>query len=155
MLLQQSRDFTLHVVGQQFRHTPPPFSELHSLLGDQAGHWGYMQSREAYQKLLQQADVVLSTALHDYQGIAVLEGAAAGAWPIVPDRLAYQELFPEACRYPAQDEPAAMAAMLLQRINEKAEGGAESRVDVSQLGWGQLAECYRQQIERVAKRGAP
>ncbi len=52
-----------------------------------------MENKREYQALLQQSNVVLSTALHDFQGIAVLEGVAAGCIPVVPNRLAYPELF--------------------------------------------------------------
>lgn len=152
-------DFTLHVVGQQFRKVPKQFEQLKTRLGSKIGHWGYMQSRREYQKLLQQSDVVLSTALHDYQGIAVLEGAAAGAYPVVPDRLAYTELFPKACRYESFDsnvnqvekEAVSLSKTLEVLAKEKKTGEGREKVDVSHLTWGVMAESYRQVISRVSQ----
>lgn len=157
-LLKQTSDFTLHVVGQQFRKLPSPFAELRTILETAGclGEWGYMESRDAYQALLQRADVVLSTADHDYQGIAVLEGVAAGAYPVVPDRLAYQELFPERCRYAEQNQADTMAEMLLQLLEAKQEAGKGPKsIDISHLCWSQMADAYREIIQRVAKRGVP
>ena len=45
------------------------------------------------QKILESSDVVVSTAIHEFFGIAIAEAAAAGAIPIVPRRLAYPEIF--------------------------------------------------------------
>jgi glycosyltransferase involved in cell wall biosynthesis len=142
--------FKLHVVGQQFRKVPKQFDALHTLLAERRGHWGYMQSRSAYQQLLQQSDVVLSTALHDYQGIAVLEGAAAGALPVVPDRLAYTELFPERCRYSEEKEAEALALFLTELIGHKASEGRLDGVDVTHLSWTVMADHYRRIIQQVA-----
>jgi glycosyltransferase involved in cell wall biosynthesis len=155
---QAGVDFTLHVVGQQFRKMPKQFEQLKTQLGPKIGHWGYMESRSAYQTLLQQSDVVLSTALHDYQGIAVLEGAAAGAYPVVPDRLAYTELFPKECRYESFDknvnqvenEAVSLAKALETLIKNKQAGVHIEKVDVSHLEWSVLAENYRQIITQIA-----
>ena len=159
ILLMKTDRFTLHVVGQQFRKVPSQFAELSELLEQYPGckgEWGYMASRQAYQALLQKSDIVLSTADHDYQGIAVLEGAAAGAFPVVPDRLAYQELFPVECRYTESDQANKMAEKLSQLIEKKLDKGFEMpSVDVSQLSWTVLADKYREVIEAVMKRDAP
>lgn len=147
-------DFVLHVVGQGFRRVPRAFGQLRELLGERIGHWGYIESVAEYRRLLRQADLVLSTALHDFQGIALLEGVAAGALPVVPDRLAYRELFPAECRYSGDDEAAALADHLERRIEERQAGIQWQVPDLRQLGWARLADRYRAVIGQVVAAGA-
>ena len=149
-LLQRNIDFRLHVVGQQFRKVPDSFARLHSLLGDKAGHWGFMESVEAYRALLQQCDLVLSTALHDFQGIAVLEGVAAGCIPVVPERLAYPELFPADCCFATADETTAMVSRICQLSEQKQQGVLPDAPDISALNWSVMAQRYSALLESVA-----
>ena len=55
-------------------------------------HWGYADDRSTYQQLLGAADIVASTADHEFFGIGIVEACAAGALPLVPNRLAYPEV---------------------------------------------------------------
>lgn len=147
-LIESDVDFKLHIVGQQFRQTPKSFDQLQTLLGDRLGSWGYVESVDEYRCLLQQSDVVLSTALHDFQGIAVLEGVAAGCIPAVPDRLAYPELFPAACCYDSNtqnstDETDALVQMLLSLSKKKARGELPAAPNMNALSWSSLKEQYR------------
>jgi len=61
--------------------------------------FGYMDSAADYHALQAGADIILSTALHEFQGLAVMQAVRAGCMPLVPDRLAYREMYPEHCRY--------------------------------------------------------
>ncbi len=87
---------TVHVVGQSFRQAPAVFNDIKILLTERGclGQWGFVESRERYLKLLSIADAVLSTSLHDFQGLSVLEAYILRCMPIVPDRLAYPEFIP-------------------------------------------------------------
>jgi glycosyltransferase involved in cell wall biosynthesis len=57
------------------------------------------KTKDEYYDLLGRARVVVSTALQETFGIAMLEGLNSGAWPVVPNRLSYRELYPRQCRY--------------------------------------------------------
>jgi glycosyltransferase involved in cell wall biosynthesis len=57
-------------------------------------HFGYAEA-DTYARLLRQADLVISTAIHEFFGVAVVEAIYAGCFPILPDRLSYPELLPE------------------------------------------------------------
>lgn len=84
--------FRISVVGQSFRERPAVFDQAHSDFRDHIDLWGYQQSREEYERALCQADVVVSTANHEFFGISVVEAIAAGAYPLVPNRLSYPEI---------------------------------------------------------------
>ena len=48
------------------------------------------------------ADIALSTADHEFFGISMVEAAMAGCYCLVPNRLSYPELFPSQHRYNTQ-----------------------------------------------------
>jgi len=103
-LKQMDVDYEVHVLGQQFRQQPAVFTEMKQVLKDNIQTWGYIEKDEEYREVLRSANVVVSTALHDFQGLAVLEAVAGGCLPVVPDRLAYPQFFQDKYRYPSHIE---------------------------------------------------
>lgn len=92
--------FRLHVLGESFRNVPAEFSAAREKLSAKIAHWGFAETRQEYWAILKKADVVVSTAQHEFFGLSVIEAMAAGAVPLLPDRLSYPELllldsFPE------------------------------------------------------------
>lgn len=92
LLIERKVPFRISVIGQQFRTVPEVFAEWRPRLGDRVVRWGYLEDREAYLRALLEADVMVSTAHHEFFGIGIMEGVAAGAFPLVPNRLSYPEL---------------------------------------------------------------
>ena len=126
LLVEAGVGFDVHIVGQQFRQQPAAMTALKDLLDNQSAitvkQWGYLESAQQYQQCLSSADVVLSTALHDFQGLSVLEAVASGCIPLVPDRLCYPEWFGEEFRYHSMEaEPMIEALALADRIGELIE----------------------------------
>jgi len=107
VLAEEGVAFELVCVGEQFRTAPPEFAESTRRLESRLVHSGYVPSRDDYLALLRSCDVVVSTAIQENFGIAVLEAVASGCQPVLPDRLAYPEVIPLAyhpqCLY-AKDE---------------------------------------------------
>ncbi len=91
--------FRLAVCGGRYAAAPPVFARAEARFASRLVHWGEIAGRDPYVALLQRADVVVSTAKHEFFGVAVMEACAAGAYALVPDRLAYRELYPPAHRY--------------------------------------------------------
>lgn len=137
--------FQLHVVGQQFRQQPAEFAEIKAQLleSNALGEWGFVESEASYRQLLCDADVVLSTALHDFQGLSVLEAVASGCRPLLPARQAYPEWFGEnACYNSYLDDPtkeAAQLALVIQQLSQ--ERGTDS-VNVDRFRWSRLSSHY-------------
>lgn len=86
-------DFGLIVLGQSFERKPEVFAEARERLAHRTIHFGYAKSRKRYAELLRQGTVAVSTARHEFFGLAVLEAVRAGCRPLLPDALAYPELF--------------------------------------------------------------
>lgn len=95
-ILQQLRTqgvaFRLSVLGESFRHVPAAFAKIKELFDDDIEHWGFAESKSQYEACLEAADVFLSSAEHEFFGIAAAEGISLGLFPILPNRLAYPEL---------------------------------------------------------------
>lgn len=95
LLAERQVEFRLSVAGEHFKRYPKIFDEARERHAERIVHWGYQPDRQAYEAVLQEADVMVSTARHEFFGIGVLEAALAGAFPLVPRDLAY----PETMRY--------------------------------------------------------
>jgi len=87
-------DFRLIVLGQSFRKKPQIFSVALDKLQHKILHYGYVESRDEYARLLAQGDIVVSTAKHEFYGISVIEAVRAGCLPLLTNSLSYPELFP-------------------------------------------------------------
>jgi len=91
---QQGLEFRLSVVGESFSQVPDCFPAAQKQYRDRILNWGFLPSQDDYRQLLLNADVIVSTAKHEFFGIAIAEAVAAGCYPVVPDRLAYPEVLP-------------------------------------------------------------
>lgn len=112
MLKERGVELRLSVLGESFREIPPCFDRAKCDLGEHISHWGYAESREDYRRILRRADVVVSTALHEFFGIAIVEAVSAGCHPLVPNRLAYPEVLGGNPRYFHDGTPADLADRL-------------------------------------------
>jgi glycosyltransferase involved in cell wall biosynthesis len=155
-LLTRGVEFELSVLGQSFREQPPEFAALRARLEQRPGtlrRWGHIDDLDEYRRHLQTADVVLSTALHDFQGLAILEAAAAGCLPLVPDRLCYPEWFGAEFRYASSiddvDQEAGTVVTALQALaTRKDVGGLPAPPGLRGFAWSALAERYAALISR-------
>ena len=141
-------DYTLAVVGQQFRNSPAVFEQIREDYSHRLIQFGYIEALDDYRALLRGADIALSTALHEFQGLALLEAVAAQCIPAVPDRLAYREIYPQQFRYrsSADGDPQAEArsgAELVQRLALQLQQGRVTPPDISAFDPQQLAARYR------------
>jgi glycosyltransferase involved in cell wall biosynthesis len=148
-------EYELAVVGQQFRQAPPVFAEIADEFSHRLVHFGYLPDRSDYRALLRGADMVLSTALHEFQGLAVLEAVAAGCLPVVPDRLAYTELYPRHCRYQScledPETEADSAVEYLLRSWRGLQRGALQIPDLRRFSPTCLAPEYRRILESMTE----
>lgn len=124
-LAHSGMDFRLALLGGRPAKAPAPLQRLREALGDRIVADGKLP-RSEYDALLGRAGIVVSTALHEFQGLAMLEATAGGAAPLTPDALAYREQYPEAFRYLPGDVEA-----LTARLRAWLQDGTPAAPDIS------------------------
>ena len=140
-LADRNLDFEVAVLGQSFQRRPEVFDTARDRLGKHIVCWGFRESREEYLRELTLADVAVSTALHEFQGLSILEAAACGAAPLVPRSLAYPEIWPEELLY----DPGTLADRLEERIFFREAWRSRCFVSVSErFGWENLLPRWRE-----------
>lgn len=162
LLVQDNVFFRLHLLGQRFRQTPTEFVHLQQILnkynerhGVAAPTMSYLASRDEYLQVLAQADVVLSTALHDFQGLALLEAIALGCSPLAPARLVYPEYLEGNFLYNdsplLREQAVAAASRLSSWAKLKQSGQALPKTDVRQFQQSHLLPQYEELFSSAAK----
>ena len=92
--------FQVSIMGEQFNEIPPIFEQAKDLLGvSYIRHWGFLEEKKNYYNVLSSSDVAVSTALHEFLGVSMIEAASLGCLPLCPNRLVYPEIFPQSCLY--------------------------------------------------------
>ena len=94
ILAAEGHEFELYALGEVEPGGEKAFRRLKSHLADRVLLSG-RQTYDIYRQVLCRSDVVISTAKHEFFGLAVAEAIAAGARPLLPDRLAYPEIVPD------------------------------------------------------------
>ena len=137
---EQHIDFKLIVLGQAFQRQPDIFSIAREKLAHRMLHFGYVEDTEKYYKLLGQGTVVVSTSVHEFYGMSVLEAVRAGCRPLLPNRLSYPELFPKEYLY----EDAEFAARLKKDLQLGSLDNELSREVTQEYSWESLSVLYEQ-----------
>ena len=161
-ILTQRLPIRLHVVGQQFRSSPVEFKKIAALLEQHAaalaidqGSFGFVENREGYISLLRRCDVVLSTAEHDFQGLAIQEACTLRCTPLVPDALVYPEYIDSEFLYPFNESSGdeANCAGILKQLQDwqsmLTKNIALPRVTLDGFSQKTLRPKYAELLERL------
>ncbi len=101
-LQQQGINFQLALLGERAESSHPALQEIEQQFASHILVNGRVE-RQLYKRYLAQAGIVVSTAIHEFQGLAMLEAVSAGATPVAPDSLCYPEQYPKKFLYKATD----------------------------------------------------
>ena len=144
-LKDEGLEFEVILAGENFRNVPEEFVEAEHRLGKTLLYQGFLPP-EGYVEALSRADVVVSTAFHEFFGVAVVEAIAAGAFPILPRRLSYPELIPSAyrqvCLYDDDEALVVQLRWALTHLSEVRSVTAELAPTMSRFGWKALGAAY-------------
>jgi glycosyltransferase involved in cell wall biosynthesis len=150
-LAERGVDFRVVLLGEAFVRVPPEFDEARQRLGHRIAQFGYVDSYADYARWLWQADIVVSTAIHDFFGAAVVEAMYCDCFPILPRRLAYPQFAPESyrdrCLYRDHEE---FLTLLTRAIDQVAEMRVTSlRQAVARYDWVTLAPEYDRRFDSI------
>ncbi len=152
-LVARDLPFRVALAGLNVRQQPGQFEAARARLGDRVVHFGRADS-DTYRHLLWDADIVVSTAFHEFFGIAVVEAIYCRTFPVLPRRLAYPELFTEEartlCLYEDFEGLVTKLAWALTHpaaARRTAEGLASS---VARFDWLKMAPVYDEVMSDVA-----
>ncbi|MCD8521443.1 MAG: DUF3524 domain-containing protein [Saccharospirillaceae bacterium] len=135
LLKARNVDFKLALLGARAQKIPAALNQIRTEFSAQILVDG-MLSRTDYEYWLGAAEVVVSTAIHEFQGLSVHEAVSAGAVPVVPDDLCYREQYPAALRYPPA-RPDVAAEIIRQVLSGGDDGLPRPAVTDSASLWQQ------------------
>lgn len=96
-LLEGGLDFDVALLGETQQHEEV-FRDLADRLGPRLRAFGYLADRDAYDRVLGEADIVVSCAQQEYFGISVAEAIHAGCYPVLPRAQVYPSLYGTRCK---------------------------------------------------------
>lgn len=133
-------DFNLVVLGQSYKEIPLIFAEARKRLGHRLLHFGYARSHREYARWLKSSDIVVSTARHEFFGMAIIEAIRAGCRPLLPCRLSYPELFPKEFLYEEKE----FLMRLRQEVSRKQRLSKKQAIELTErFSWDTLAPQYK------------
>jgi glycosyltransferase involved in cell wall biosynthesis len=145
--------FRLAVVGSGATVPSEEFVAAKVALADRVVQWGRLEDRADYAALLWAADVVVSTAIHEFFGMSVLEAIYCGCRPVLPRRLSYPELIPAEAHEDVLYREAELVEALTRALAAPHAWSEDwQRTWAARFDWGSLKTRYDDSIDDCIKR---
>ncbi|HET91163.1 MAG TPA: DUF3524 domain-containing protein [Chloroflexi bacterium] len=152
-LADEGMDFQVALAGSNVRQIPEEFAAARERLGARVVQYG-RADRSTYPRLLRRADVVVSTAIHEFFGVAIVEAIYCGCFPVLPHRLSYPEHIPPAyhedCLYRDDEGLLTRLRWALNHPDQARTLAAQLRPTVAQFDWTTVGPRYDEALERLA-----
>lgn len=153
-LVDAGISFNVALAGSNERQMPDEFLAARERLGGRVIHYGSADP-ETYVRLLRQADVVVSTALHEFFGIAIVEAIYCGCFPVLPQRLSYPEIIPSeyrgACLYRSFEGLVERLRWCLTHLDSAHRVAKDLREEVHAFDWSVLVTRYDDELEQLMR----
>ncbi len=138
-LAEENVPFKLIILGENHQVHPGEFFEARERLREQIIHFGYVETEEDYARYLNLADVVVSTAIQENFGFAVVEAIFSGSLPLLPHRLCYPEVLDEKYHsyflYDNDDDLVDKLRHLLLNLDRYADFQPDLHLSVARFDW--------------------
>lgn len=142
--------FNLILTGENFRQNPKEFLQAQSYFGEQILSYGYLPTFAEYANALWQSDIVVSTAHHDFFGIAITEAIYCNCLPILPNRLNYPALVPETHQSQLLYDTSSPYELLKQILTESPKiDQSDLKTKVAQFDWATQIHQYDSFFEKM------
>jgi glycosyltransferase involved in cell wall biosynthesis len=145
--------FRLALLGERFTAVPEIFHGAMRDFEHEIVISGHVESRCDYIRWLKQGDLVVSTAIQENFGIAVVEAIRFGALPLLPQRLSYPEIIPERFHQDVlYSSFEGLVTMLKERLGdmEKFQGLRWALADAMGLfSWEEMIDQYDAAFEAL------
>ena len=142
--------FGAALLGERLIPEPEALVQARAALAGRIIHDGF-PDRPEYLRQLARGSIVVSTALQENFGIAVMEAVHAGCIPLLPRRLVYPELIPpelhDRCLY---EDAAGLIERLTRELQAPPTDRAQWRQVAARYAWPRLIDAYDDLFETTA-----
>ncbi|BBO80572.1 tRNA-queuosine alpha-mannosyltransferase domain-containing protein [Desulfosarcina ovata] len=154
---RQGIDFRLAIMGENFAAAPRIFDDARSRFADRIVQFGYAASRVDYTDWLRRGFVVVSCAIQENFGIAVVEAMRHGCLPLLPRRLAYPEILPKEFHadflYRDDDDLVYKLAAMLRSPADVMQHRPVLSAMMARHAWPAVIDRYDRELERLTEDG--
>lgn len=147
-------DFRLALLGENFQAQPKAFMAAKDRFAEKIARCGYVESKREYRQWLRRGAVVISTAIQENFGIAVVEAIRYGCIPLLPNRLVYPEIIPEVFHF---DVLYSDLADLVDKLGKIIKNHRQYRTQRNELSgamarfaWERLIDTYDAELDQLA-----
>lgn len=93
--------FKLSLIGEQYEEVPQVYIdttlwievqclvEAKELFKEELENYGYLEDKNDYYRILLSSDICVSTAIHEFFGVSMIEAGLLGCLCLCPNRLSY------------------------------------------------------------------
>lgn len=153
-LNEENIPFQLAVLGESYRVIPSAFHEARKKLKSRIIHFGYAESVQEYKAILNQGNIIISTANQENFGISVIEAIGSGNFPLLPRRLSYSEIIPaqfqKYCLYKNKTDLIKKIKALISHYNSSLLSQIVEKN--KSFGWPQMIKEYDTILDSVQKK---
>ncbi len=148
-------EYQVALLGENYERMPEEFKRAPERLGERLVQYGRVPGRRAYQGWLARGSVVVSTALQENFGIAVVEAMRHGCLPLLPERLSYPEILPPRFHgeflYSDQQDLENKLARILTRQKDFAQRRRQVAAAMGRFDWPRAAKIFDEELTRLVE----